>query len=207
MKLVQKQLFKGKRSFEIDGDTLRVTANSALRQEMSSLLLAVINPEPVSDGSRIEFRSRVNSETMFTLLPRTPDEASVNAFVALLQQRIREEYSAFTGLRSGQPPVGLAANSYEEPPDFDTPKPIHGERKTVSAASIDSSLRMLREHLDGDAPRGLFDALEALRAEPDNPARFTDLVNAFEDLGPRQGAVLTYAPYLGILLSDDPFDF
>jgi hypothetical protein len=50
-------------------------------------------------------------------------------------------------------------------------------------------------------------ALRALRTEPENESFFAQLVKAFDDLGPRQGAVLTYAPYIGILLSDDPFGY
>ena len=50
-------------------------------------------------------------------------------------------------------------------------------------------------------------ALKNLRDEPQNESRYTQLVQAFEQLGPRQGAVLPYAPYIGLLLSDDPFSF
>jgi hypothetical protein len=47
----------------------------------------------------------------------------------------------------------------------------------------------------------LIGALKALRDEPDNPACFREVLNAFNALGARQGAVLTYAPYVNTLLS------
>ena len=79
--------------------------------------------------------------------------------------------------------------------------------KPVSVESIDSSIQMLEQYLDAEEIRPLLTALEALKAEPENESLFAQLVTAFDDLGPRQGAVLTYAPYIGILLSDDPFGF
>ena len=66
---------------------------------------------------------------------------------------------------------------------------------------------MLKQHLDGDEIEALVTALEALKAEPENEVSFGQLLKAFDDLGPRQGAVLTYAPYVSLLLSDDPFGF
>jgi hypothetical protein len=64
---------------------------------------------------------------------------------------------------------------------------------------------MLEQHLDVEEIKPLLAALEALKAEPENESCFAHLVKAFDDLGSRQGAVLTYAPYVSILLSDDPF--
>ena len=64
---------------------------------------------------------------------------------------------------------------------------------------------MLEKHLDNESIKPFLSALEALRAEPENVQKFTHLVGAFNDLGEYQGAVLTYAPYIGTLLSDDPF--
>ena len=49
-------------------------------------------------------------------------------------------------------------------------------------------------------------AMEALKLEPKNEAHLKQMENAFNALGITQGAVLTYAPYIGLLLSDDPFD-
>ena len=51
----------------------------------------------------------------------------------------------------------------------------------------------------------LLSALEALTFEPQNESYFTQMESAFNDLGIMQGAVLTYAPYLSVLLADDPF--
>lgn len=79
--------------------------------------------------------------------------------------------------------------------------------KPIDIASIDVSIRMLRQYLDVDEIEPLLDSLEALKSDPESESRFDRLVNAFDNLGIRQGAVLTYAPYVGILLSDDPFDY
>ena len=80
--------------------------------------------------------------------------------------------------------------------------------KSVNVASIESSIAMLEQYLgpeDIEAIQPLLDALQALQAEPDSESRFADLASAFDAVGSRQGAVITYAPYIGILLSDDPF--
>ena len=78
--------------------------------------------------------------------------------------------------------------------------------KSVSVASIDSSIQMLQQYLDADEIQSLLSALQALKAEPESQSRYLQLVAAFEEMDSRQGAVLTYAPYVGILLSDDPFE-
>ncbi len=61
--------------------------------------------------------------------------------------------------------------------------------------------------MDSDEIDPLLEALEALKSEPDNASNFDRLVTAFDELGSRQGAVLTYAPYITLLLSDDPFGY
>ena len=82
--------------------------------------------------------------------------------------------------------------------------------KAVNVDSIETSIEMLEQYLDAEDIEHiepLLAALSALVAEPDSESRFAELAAAFEQVGPRQGAVITYAPYIGILLSDDPFDF
>ena len=55
--------------------------------------------------------------------------------------------------------------------------------------------------------RPLIAALEALRAAPKNEANLNKVASIFSEMGANQvqGAVLTYAPYIAFLLSDDPF--
>jgi hypothetical protein len=73
MKFVQKQLFKGSRTFEIDGDTLNVYIKAPLRQEKLSVVLAIVNPEPVVNPPFLEFHSRVKCGPLFELLLDKPD--------------------------------------------------------------------------------------------------------------------------------------
>lgn len=205
MKLVQKRLFKATREFEIADDSIHVRTRTAFKEEKRTVLLSTLNPEPTVNGSCLEFYGRVKGHPLLTLYRDEPDNDTFERFVGALKQRARDEFNAFAGLRAGAP----AGNSYEEPPEFGEPrKPrLDAGGKRVNAASIDSSIVMLRQHLDGDEIDPLIVALEALKSEPDKNANFARLVSAFDALGSRQGAVLTYAPYITILLSDDPFGY
>jgi hypothetical protein len=62
---------------------------------------------------------------------------------------------------------------------------------------------MLDQYMDAEEINPFLSALEALKEEPESESCLGLLVEEFDNLGPRQGAVLTYAPYVNILLTDD----
>jgi len=76
----------------------------------------------------------------------------------------------------------------------------------VDLHRIETSIRMLQQYLAEDDIAPLVDVLESLAADPRNKALHARLADVFEGLGPLQGAVLTYAPYLSIALAGDLFD-
>ena len=207
MKLVQKQLFKGTREFEIEDDVINFRLKTPFKEEKLTVDLSILNPEPEVNEPFLDFHSRVKCGPLLSLLIDKPNPQEFNAFVDELKQRARQEYNAFAGLKAGALPEGMAANVFEEPPEFDESEQVKIEKKVkpIRTTDIDISIRMLEQHLDAEEIKPLLTALEALKAEPENEACFGQLVNAFDDLGPQQGAVLTYAPYISILLSDDPF--
>ena len=209
MKLVQKHFLKGSREFEIADDVVNVRFKTPFKEEKLTVMLTILNPEPVVNRPFLEFHSRVKCGPLLSLFLNKPNAAEFDAFVNKLKQRALEEYNAFAGLKTATQPEGLAANVYEEPPEFkELEKGLPRiNAKPVNVASIGDSIRMLEQHLDTEEIKPLLSALEALKAEPENESYFRQLVNAFDDLGPRQGAVLTYAPYVSILLSDDPFGY
>ena len=207
MKLVQKQLLKGTREFEISDDVVNFRIKTPFKEEKLTVDLSILNPEPVVNKPFLDFHSRVKCGPLLSLLIDKPSPREFNAFVDELKQRARQEYNAFAGLKAGSLPEGMAANVVEEPPEFDESEQVRIETKVkpVRVADIDTAIQMLEQHLDSAEIKPLLTALEALRAEPENESCFGQLVAAFDGLGPRQGAVLTYAPYISILLSDDPF--
>lgn len=206
MKLVQKQFLKASREFEIDGDAVHVRLKSPFREEKLTVMLAVLDPEPVVDRACLEFRSRVKSDPLLSLLRDKPNRREFNAFVEELKRRAREDYNAFAGLGSAADREQLPGNVYAAPPDFDDAPEILPRKaaKPVDIESIDTAIMMLEQYLDADEIRPLLSALETLKAEPGNLSGFGQLQKSFAELGPRQGAVLTYAPYVGVLLSDNP---
>ena len=207
MKLVQKHFLKGSSEYEIADDVVNVRLKTPFKEEKLTVMLTILNPEPVVNKPLLEFHSRVKCGPLLSLVLNKPNAEEFNAFVNELKRRALEEYNAFAGLKTATQPERLAGNVYEEPPEFeelDKNRP-RNNAKPVNVASIDSSIRMLEQHLDTEEIKPLLSALEALKVEPENDSYFGQLVNAFDDLGPQQGAVLTYAPYVSILLSDDPF--
>ena len=77
--------------------------------------------------------------------------------------------------------------------------------KAINVTSIESSIQLLEQYLDVEKIEPLLSALRKLCVDPESQSCFDQMADAFKALGIEQGAVLTYAPYIGILLSDDPF--
>ena len=209
MKLIQKQFLKGSREFEIVGDAINVRIRSLLKEEKISVVLTILNPEPIVNKPFLDFHSRVQCGPLLSLLIDKPNAKEFNTFVNELKRRARDEYNAFAGLRTGSTSERLPGNVYEEPPEFGEPENNRAKKTTkpVSVARVEEAIQMLNQHLDAEDIQPLLTALQSLGEDPKSESRFAQLVKAFDDLGPRQGAVLTYAPYVSILLSDDPFGF
>ena len=209
MKLIQKQFLKGSREFEITDDVLQIRMKTPFKEEKLTIMLSMLDPEPVVNKPYLEFHSRVKCGPLLSLILDNPDSKTFNVFANHLKLRAREEYNAFAGLKSGSVPEGLPGNVYTEPPEFDEPgkNPASKNRKPVNVENIASSIQMLEQHLDIEEIKPLLLALEALKAEPENESNLSKLVDAFDNLGPQQGAVLTYAPYVNLLLSDGSFGY
>jgi hypothetical protein len=77
-------------------------------------------------------------------------------------------------------------------------------RKEIDAAGIRASIEQLQEHFRTEDVASLVAVLEAMKRNPQDSALMDQLSKAFNDLSIMQGAVLTYAPYLAVILSDDP---
>ena len=78
--------------------------------------------------------------------------------------------------------------------------------RAVDLQRIETSIMMLKQYLAEDDIAPLIDVLEALAADPRNKALLGQLSDVFDGLGFLQGAVLTYAPYISIVLARDLFD-
>lgn len=205
--LSQKHLFRGTQDFEIIDDAVNVRIKMPFKpEETLTVMLTVLNPEPVINRSRLEFTSRVNNEPLLSLFLAKPNPEEFNAFVALIKQKAQDEYYAFAGLKPGNR-ASLNDHVFEEPPAFDAPDNERAirQKKKISVEGIDNAIYMLSEHVGAQRIQPLLSALESLKADPLNEDHMSQLVREFEALGPVQGAVLTYAPYISILLSDDPF--
>ena len=208
-KLVQKHFLKGSTEFEIIDDHVSVQSKSKFSnndEKNLTVMLAVLNPEPVIMKSHLEFVSRVNGEALLQLVLSKPNVSQFNEFVHTLKQRAQEEYDAISGVSVTAKAHIPSGNSDEEPPEFDevTPADISKDKK-VSVEGVENAIQMLQTYVDDEEVQPLIDALTSLKHAPEDHAKLVEVATVFNELGPCQGAVLTYAPYITIMLSDDPF--
>lgn len=205
--LTQKHLIKGTHEYEIVGEQLNVRIKTPFKPEESfSVMLTVLNPEPVISKSRLDFVSRVNGEPLVSLMLAKPNAKAFNDFVSTLKERAAAEYNVFSGLRPAGAAEGLQANVYEEPPEFDeSDDALPLQRRPVDVEQVDIAIRMLQTHVDADEVEDLIGALQALRAAPEEDANLDEVLKVFSGMGLSQGAVLTYAPYIGFLMSGNSF--
>lgn len=202
VRLTQKSFLKGTRNFEIIDDTLYVRIKSFFRESTLSVGLSTLNPKPVVNGSEMVFYSSANNQPMLSLFINKPNAEEFTAYIELLQ-RVIEKYNPNTGSAvtdNSQPELG--DNVYDEPPVFDDDEGTNKVAFTpVSVERISNDITMLKTYLDEDDIKPLLDSLQALEAEPASEAAFDKMIDAYKELGFNQGAVLTYAPYLKVLLS------
>ncbi len=209
MKLVQKSLLEGTREYEIiDDDTLSVRIKRLLKEEKLTVSLSMLNPEPVLNGSELEFYSDYKGRPILSLLLNKPNAAEFDTFIDTLKKKIIGEDDILTSVDDDSQDTkvseALARNVYEEPPlffedsadrrDITSVLPVNAER-------LSDDISMLKTYLEEEDIRPLIDSLETLKAGPDNEAAYQKMLDAYDVLGIKQGAVLTYAPYLKVLLS------
>ena len=208
MKLVQKRFLKGTREFEIiDDDAVYVRIRGLLKEEKLTVSLSMLNPEPVVNGSELEFYSDYKGRPVLSLLLNKPNAVEFNAFIDTLKKKIIGEDEIFSSVDDDSPDTkrseALARNVYEEPPEFeesdDTREKISFQPAIPERLSED--ITMLKTYLDEDDIKPLLDSLETLKAEPEDEAAYRKMLDAFNDLGIKQGAVLTYTSYLKVLLT------
>jgi len=198
-KIVQRHFLKGRREFAIVDDEIHVRIKTPFREETRSVLLTTLNPEPVLHKSFLAFTSRVNKEPLIALWPDKPNRAECDAFIERLKAEAQAAFIAFAGLRSNP----AAAQAPDGPEQAAAPKP----KKPLRPADIAASITLLSEQVKDPALAPFLNILKSLQNAPEDAALLSSLVTEFSRLGPLQGAVLAHAPYVIVLLSDDPCGF
>ena len=78
--------------------------------------------------------------------------------------------------------------------------------KNVETAKISTSIEALKKFVKDESIDPLISILEALKQDPNNESLLLQLSDTFKALDIIQGAVITYAPYITLLLSYDLFE-
>lgn len=205
-KLTQKYLFKATQEFEIVNDQINICIKSRFKQETLAITLAVLNPEPVITRTHLEFVSRVNGEPLLSLALSKPNVTEFNDFVNTLKQMAQSQYNSISGINVTAKPTTLNDGFDQEPLEFSDASPADiSKAKKIDIESIQNSINMLETYVNNNDIQPLITALESLKQAPQDHSKLVEVATVFDKLESSQGAVLTYAPYIILMLSDDPF--
>lgn len=206
MKLKQTQFLKGSREFEIVDDTLFVSIKSFFKEEKLTVDLSTLDPEPVIKDSELKFYVPNRGHSIFSLLVNKPNAEEFNRFVDTLKQTISGDNSTDAVIEAEMSESvreeALNRNVYEEAPVFGENDGEKEEFKPIIVRRLQEDVIMLKRYLDENDIKPLLDLLETLLDEPENEAAFVKMLNVFNELGFHQGAVLTYAPYVKVLVAE-----
>lgn len=78
--------------------------------------------------------------------------------------------------------------------------------RDIDAKEIEDTIVLLKKYVKEESIDPLISALEAVKKDPNNESLLVELSETFMALGIVQGAVLTYAPYLSVILSNNLFE-
>ncbi len=161
-KLIQKQLFKGSQEFELVDDAVNVRIKTRFKEESFSVILSILDPEYIVNGSKLEFHSRVNRSILLSFHLNKPNEMAFNAFIALLKQRAESEYDAFIGVKQASAAKVLNGNVSEEPLEFEDSEQerLKNLAENYNAKMIDEFIQMLEQYVGGEEITPLIEALK-----------------------------------------------
>jgi len=174
-RIVQKHPDRGTREFELVDDAIEYRISSPFGDEELTVVLSVLSPEPVVDGSMMYFLSEVNREALVKLFVDLPDAETFAGFVRTLTQRIKEEDFG-----------NLSADN---------------RKSEITREQVDTTIRMLETYVDPTSIDELLSTLRGLSEAPSNHEQLIRVVEAFNSLGVEKGAVLSYAPFFTSFLS------
>ena len=179
-KIVQIHPDQGTREFELVDDAIEYRISSPFGDEELSVVLSVLSPEPVLDGSMMYFISEVNREALIKLFVDLPDARTFEGFVHTVKQRIREEDFG-----------NLSADN---------------RKSTITKEQVDTTIHMLETNLDPANIDELLGTLRTLAEVPNDHEQLNRVVEAFNGLGAQQGPVLSYTSFFNTLLSSTDLD-
>jgi len=78
--------------------------------------------------------------------------------------------------------------------------------RDLNPEDIEASIVALKKYVQEESIEPLLAVLESVKQDPSNESLLISLSETFTALGIVQGAVLTYAPYLSVILSNDLFE-
>lgn len=206
MNLKQTQFLKGSRYFELIDETLFIRVKSFLKEQNYTVDLSLLDTEPVVEGKELYFYSPHKGRPVFSMLVNKPDAKSYNQFVNALQSAISGDNTSeqLVDVADSTREEALNRNFHEAPPAFAEHNEI-AEEISFKPANPDRLLEdidSLKICMDESTIRSFLDALQALMEKPGDRDIFEKMLSEFNELGFNQGAVLTYAPYTKVLVSD-----